>query len=86
MSNISWIFDDAHRRVCIAKARGETDRQKIWSGLAVPSSMKEVIARGWMKPVHNVTPRVLNWYTFIEEGWAEYDRRYADKPDWFAAA
>lgn len=83
MSTLSNIFNDAHRRVCIAKQRGETDRSKMWTGMDCPSGMKEAITRGWMQPVHGETPRVIGWYTFTEAGWAEYDRLYANEPDFF---
>lgn len=77
------IFEDGHRRVAIAKSQGRTDRSKMWTGLGFPSEMKEAIAKGYMRPVFSETPRVLNWYTFTDAGWAEYDRLYADAPDFF---
>lgn len=78
------LFEDAHRRVCIAKQRNETDRSRMWTGLAVPSTMKPLIKRGLMKPVHPPErPRAANWYTFTDAGWEEYDRRYKDEPDYF---
>ena len=83
MWKIDMLFDDAHRRVCLASSRNETDRAKIWTGLAFPGEMRWLIKKGWMQPVYRETPRVLNWYPFTEAGWQEYDRRYADKPDWF---
>lgn len=80
------LFDDAHRRVCIAKSKKEDKpRERIWTGLAMPSHIKPGVEQGFFKPVHGETPRVLNWYTFTEKGWEEYDRRYAGKPDWFSA-
>lgn len=83
---LNHIFDDAHRRVCIAKRRGEKSRARIWTGLALPYQMKAAISAGLMQPIRHETPRVLNWYTFTAEGWKEYDRRYKGKPDWFDKA
>lgn len=82
--SLESIFDDAHRRVCIARQRGEFDRARIWTGLGFPSEMKPAVARGMMVPLHGrETPRVLNWYLFTAAGWAEYDRRFAGAPDYF---
>jgi hypothetical protein len=83
-----WLWTDAHRRVCIAKARAEyADRNIIWTGLAAPSYMKPLVRDGYMVPVFgSETPRVANWYRFTEKGWQEYDRRYKDKPDFFDPA
>lgn len=74
---------DAHRRVCIAKQRNETDRSKIWTGLTIPSEIKSLIQGGVFMPVHRETARVLNWYTFTEHGWKEYDRLFSGAPDYF---
>ena len=72
---------------CPDRERGDTDRGRIWTGLAYPQEMKRVVARGWMRPYHHTAkPRILNWYLFTEAGWAEYDRRYAGKPDYFERA
>jgi hypothetical protein len=81
--NISDMFDDAHRRVCIAKQRDVIDRTTVWIALAHPSEMKGAIKSGLVVPVHQETPKVLNWYKFTPKGWEDYDRRYAGKPDWF---
>lgn len=79
------VFDDAHRRVCIAKTRNEIDRSRMWVGLAFPSEMKAAVSRGLLRPLHGSgKARVLNWYVFTDAGWSEYDRRYLGKPDWFA--
>lgn len=77
------MFVEAHRRVCIAKNRGETSRDKIWTGLEYPSYMKPMVDRGWMRPVDGETPKVLNWYTFTEAGWAKYDQALGHAPDYF---
>lgn len=79
-----FLFNDAHRRVCLAKERSNTDRSKIWVGLQYPSQMKELIAKGLVAPVSGETPRCLSWYMFTEKGWAEYDRKFKDAPDWFS--
>lgn len=82
---LDCIFDDAHRRVCIAKQRNEKDRSRIWTGLSMPSRIRMATKAGYMRPACGSaeTPRVLNWYTFTPDGWSEYDRRYKGKPDWF---
>jgi hypothetical protein len=82
-----WIWTDAHRRVCIAKQRGENNRARMWVGLGPPSAYKSMMKRGYMKPLDDfLTPRVANWFLFTEAGWAEYDRRYKDKRDFFDPA
>ena len=77
------IFDDAHRRICIAKQRNEFKKSDMWIGLAVPSHMKAAKNKGWIKTVNRETPRVLNWYRFTESGWMEYEKRFANAPDYF---
>jgi hypothetical protein len=78
------LWDDAHRRVCIAKDK-KVDPRKSWHGLAMPSEMKKAVAEGIMEPVYGERPRVLCWYKLTTVGWVEYNKRYAGKPNWFSA-
>lgn len=81
--SLHGLFDDAHRRVCISKSRGENKGlDEIWTGLGFPSEFKG--AKEFFRPLRDPeTPRALNWYLFTEAGIAEYQRRYTGKPDWF---
>lgn len=84
MSNsLHALFDDAHRRVCIAKQKGNFESlEKVWAGMGYPSEFKE--AKQFFRPLRDAEPpRVMGWYFFTKEGMAEYERRYAGKPDWF---
>jgi hypothetical protein len=85
LMSLYHLFEDAHRRVCLARQSGREERT-AWHGLQTPSTMKAMIAQGWMQPVHGETPRVLNWYTFTDAGWSEYQRRFANAPDYFDPA
>jgi hypothetical protein len=85
MSTLRDIFDDAHRRVCIAKQRNEEDRSRMWTGLDYPREMREAVAKGLMVPLNNETPRVMGWYKFTEKGWAQYDHIFSQAPDYFDA-
>ena len=78
------LFQDAHRRVCIRKQRGEAlDLDTLWAGLAFPSQMRGK-AQQFFRPLNgDETPRVLGWYLFTEKGKAEYLRRYENAPDYF---
>ncbi len=77
------LFDDAHRRVCIAKGKREfRGLEHVWAGCGFPSEFKH--AKQFFRPVDDKeTPRISGWYRFTEEGIAEYRRRYDGKPDWF---
>lgn len=78
------LFIDAHRRVCIAKARGEKLSLNLWIGLQPPSQMRPMIAAGYALPLTQEQPRVLNWYRFTPLGLSEYKRRFNTAPDYFS--
>lgn len=78
------IFDDAHRRVCIAKQRNEFDRDRMWTGCGFPSHLKIAVEQGFLEPVDRETPKVSGWYRFTEKGWAKYDQIFQHAPDYFA--
>ncbi len=86
------IFEDAHRRVCIAESRSyaetgkEANRERIWTGMQYPSGMKEAVEKGIMRPLDKETPRILGWYCFTELGWKMYDMMFKDAPDYFSEA
>jgi hypothetical protein len=83
MNSLRDIFDDAHRRVCIAKQRNQTDRAGIWTGMDYPRQMKQAVEKGFMAPLDKETPRVMGWYKFTEKGWAQYDHIFSQAPDYF---
>jgi len=83
MNSLRDIFDDAHRRVCIANQRNETDRERIWTGMDYPSEMRRAVEKGLMVPVGKETARVIGWYKFTEKGWAQYDNIFSQAPDYF---
>jgi hypothetical protein len=78
------IFDDAHRRVCIAHQRNEFDRAKIWTGCGFPSYLKIGVEQGFLTPVYGEKPKVSGWYTFTEKGWAQYDQIFKNAPNYFS--
>lgn len=78
------LFDDAHRRLCIQKSRNERRRASCWIGLATPAQMRPMVTAGYVMDQPGATPRILHWWSFTPQGWAEYDRRFKDAPDWFA--
>ncbi|TLX16396.1 hypothetical protein [Rhizobium sp. MHM7A] len=86
MSSLRDIFDDAHRRVCIAKQRNEEDRSRMWTGMNYPREMRQAVEKGFMVPLAKETPRVMGWYKFTEKGWAQYDHIFSQAPNYFDAA
>lgn len=86
MSSLIDVFDDAHRRVCIARGRNEDDRGRMWTGMNYPREMREAVEKGYMSPLGRERHRVVGWYQFTEKGWAKYDQIFSEAPDYFSDA